>query len=69
MRLIRRKESNYSDTEVSLKKIMNGQENDLELQPEDVLYIPNSTAKSVVYRGVPSILQSASNAAVYSAVP
>jgi hypothetical protein len=31
--------------------------------------VPNSTAKSAVYRGVPSILQSASNAAVYSAVP
>ena len=69
VRLIRRKESNYSDTEVSLKKIMNGQESDLELQPEDVLYVPNSAAKSVVYHGVPSILQSASNAAVYSAVP
>jgi hypothetical protein len=48
---------------------MNGQESDVELQPEDVLYVPNSTAKSVVYRGVPSILQSAGNAAVYSAVP
>lgn len=69
VRLIRRKESNYSDTEVSLKKIMNGQASDVELQPEDVLYVPNSTAKSVVYRGVPSILQSASSAAVYSAVP
>jgi polysaccharide biosynthesis/export protein len=69
VRLIRRKESNYSDTEVSLKKIMNGQESDVELQPEDVQYVPNSTAKLVVYRGVPSILQSASSAAVYSAVP
>ncbi len=68
-RLIRKTAVNYSDTQISLKKIMNGQQPDVALQPEDVLYIPNSTAKSIVYRGVPAILQSASNAAVYAVVP
>jgi len=68
-RLIRKTALNYSDTQISLKKIMDGQQPDLELQPEDVLYIPNSTIKSMVYKGVPSIMQSASNAAVYAVIP
>lgn len=65
VRLIRKTDSTYNESLMSLKKIMKGQTPDINLEADDVLYIPNSTAKSVIFRGVPSILQGASNAAVY----
>ncbi|MCU1340709.1 MAG: polysaccharide biosynthesis/export protein [Candidatus Acidoferrum typicum] len=67
-RLIHKTDSGYTDTQVSLKKIMNGHEPDTELQAEDILYIPNSVAKSLIYRTAPSIFQSASSAAIYGAI-
>ena len=67
-RLIHKTDSGYTDVQVSLKKIMNGREPDTELQAEDILYIPNSAAKSLIYRTAPSIFQSASSAAVYGAI-
>jgi hypothetical protein len=47
---------------------MNGHEPDTELQAEDILYVPNSAAKSLIYRTAPGIVQSASSAAVYGAI-
>jgi polysaccharide export outer membrane protein len=66
-RLIHKTDSGYTDTQVSLKKIMNGHEADKDLQAEDILYVPNSAAKSLIYRTVPGIIQSASSAAIYGA--
>ena len=68
-RLIRMTATDYTEIPVSLKRIMDGKERDMELQAEDILYIPNSLAKSVIYHGVPNVLQAASSAAIYSAVP
>jgi hypothetical protein len=48
---------------------MNGSQPDVDLLPDDILYIPNSTVKSVVYRGAPAIAQAAGNAAVYAVIP
>jgi polysaccharide export outer membrane protein len=67
-RLIHKTDSGYTDTKISLKKIMNGREPDKELQSEDVLYIPNNAAKSLLYRTTPGIFQSASSAAIYGAI-
>jgi polysaccharide export outer membrane protein len=68
VRLIHKTESGYMDTQIPLKQIMNGHKADMELQAEDILYIPNSSAKSLIYRTAPGILQSASSAAIYGAV-
>jgi len=68
IRLIHKTDSGYIDTKIPLKKIMNGQSPDTELQAEDILYIPNSSAKSLIYRTAPSIFQSASAAAIYGAI-
>jgi polysaccharide export outer membrane protein len=67
-RLIHKTDSGYTDTHIALKQIMNGHEPDMELQAEDILYVPNSAAKSAIYRTLPGIVQSAGSAAVYGAI-
>jgi polysaccharide export outer membrane protein len=68
VRLIHKTASGYTDTQIPLKKIMDGHEPDSELQAEDILYIPLSGTKSLFYRTAPSIIQSAASAAVYGAI-
>ena len=67
-RLIHKTDSGYTDTQIPLKKIMNGKVPDPELQANDILYVPNSATKSLIYRTAPGIIQSASSAAVYGAI-
>ena len=67
-RVIRKTDSGYEDTQIHLKRIMDGHEDDRELQAEDILYIPNSATKSLLYRTAPSIVESASSAAIYGAI-
>jgi polysaccharide export outer membrane protein len=64
-RVIHKTDVGYTDTQIPLKKIMNGQVPDTELQAEDILYVPNSGAKSALYSFLPGIVQTASRAAVY----
>jgi polysaccharide export outer membrane protein len=68
IRLIHKTDSGYTDIAVPLKKIINGQVPDSELQAEDILYIPRSGPKSLIYRTVPGVVQSASSAAIYGAI-
>jgi polysaccharide export outer membrane protein len=68
VRLIHKTETGYTDTIVPLKKIMNGQKADAQLQAEDILYIPRSGPKSLLYRTAPGIVQSTSSAAIYGAM-
>jgi hypothetical protein len=35
------------------------------LQPKDVVFVPNSAAKSVLYRGSAAALQTAAGVAIY----
>ena len=67
-RLIHKTDSGYTDAHIPLKKIMNGHEPDTKLQAEDILYVPNSAAKSAIYRTVPGIVEGAGTAAVYGAI-
>jgi polysaccharide biosynthesis/export protein len=67
--LIHKTGASYTERKISVKKIMHGQQPDVELQAEDILYVPNSTVKSIVYRGLPNIVQTASDAAVYASIP
>jgi polysaccharide export outer membrane protein len=64
-RLIRKTANGYTDTTLSLSKILKGSAADSQLQPDDILYIPNSATKSVIYHTAPSIVSSASTAAIY----
>ncbi len=48
---------------------MHGHAADVDMQADDILYVPNSATKSIVYRGLPSIVQAASSAAIYASIP
>jgi polysaccharide biosynthesis/export protein len=50
---------------MNLGKIFSGKKPDPLLQPKDVVFVPNSAAKSVLYRGSVAALQTATGIAIY----
>ena len=50
---------------VNLGKIFSGKRPDILLEPKDVVFVPNSAAKSVLYRGSATALQTAAGVAIY----
>jgi polysaccharide export outer membrane protein len=67
-RILRRKASGIEETVLDLKQVLEGRVTDPQLQSEDIVYIPPSTPKSLLMRS-PVLVQSATSAAVYQAVP
>jgi polysaccharide biosynthesis/export protein len=64
-RLIRRSGDQHQDLPISLKKILASKAADVELQPDDILFVPNSSAKSAMHRGLEAIVQAATGVAIY----
>ncbi len=64
-RIIRRTPQGPSEVQVPLKQMMAAKTSDMELQPEDILFIPGSAAKNVVKRSVESVMQVATGLAIY----
>jgi len=64
-KLIRNTPQGKQEIPISVKKIMYDKAPDQELQPEDVLFIPNSLAKSATRRSLEAILQAATGIAIY----
>jgi len=64
-RLIRKTASGLDDKEVNLKKVLQAKATDFFLQPEDILYVPNSRAKAIAQQGTTSILSLITSAALY----
>lgn len=50
---------------VNLKQLLQGNGADVSLQPQDILFIPNSKAKSITYRTLEAVIQTATGVAVY----
>src|SRR5712672_2518164 len=50
---------------ISVKKILDGHNKDIRLQPQDILFIPGSTGKNAATRSVEAILQAAVGVAIY----
>ena len=50
---------------VNLGKIFAGKRPDALLQPKDIVFVPNSAAKSVLFRGSAAALQTAAGVAIY----
>jgi polysaccharide export outer membrane protein len=50
---------------MNLGKILAGKAPDAFLQPKDIVFVPNSAAKSVLYRGSEAALQTAAGVAIY----
>jgi polysaccharide export outer membrane protein len=64
-RIIRRTPQGPSEVQVPLKQMMAAKANDMEMQPEDILFIPGSAAKNVVKRSMESVMQVATSLAIY----
>lgn len=54
-----------TETKIPLKQIMAAKSDDIELNSEDILFIPGSAAKSAFSRGAESVLQVATGLAIY----
>jgi polysaccharide export outer membrane protein len=63
--LIRKTQEGRQEVHVSIQKILSNKAPDLELQPDDILFIPNSVAKSATRRSLEAILQTATGVAIY----
>jgi len=62
-RLLRKGSSGYTDVHIELTKLLKGQEVDVPLQAEDILYVPGCLIKSLFARAAPSVLAATSGAA------
>jgi polysaccharide export outer membrane protein len=65
-RLIRKVNGSYQESTVPLHDIERGKKADIQLEADDVLYLPFSMARNVVL-GASSILSTTSSAAIYAA--
>jgi polysaccharide biosynthesis/export protein len=64
-KLIRNTADSRTEIPVPLKKILSNKSEDLKLQPEDILFVPSSAAKSASRRSIEAILQAATGVAIY----
>jgi polysaccharide biosynthesis/export protein len=66
-RIIRTDPGTGKRTEIpmDLGKILSSKAPDLALQPKDIVFVPNSSAKSAFYHGTTTILSAAAGAAIY----
>lgn len=66
-RIIRTELSTGKRTEIpmNLGKILSGKAPDTYLQPKDIVFVPNSAAKNLLYRGSEAALQTATGVAIY----
>ena len=64
-RLIHKANSSPQDTPIPLDKILSAKSPDLELQPDDVVFVPNSVAKAVTRRTLEAALQAATGIAIW----
>jgi len=64
-RLIRKTPEGPKDVPLDLKKIMAAKAPDPQLQPDDVVFVPNSAGKSAAKRGAEAVLQMATGIAIW----
>lgn len=51
---------------MNLKLLLAGKNGDLQLQPGDILFVPNSVAKSAGFRTIDAIINATTYAAIYA---
>lgn len=64
-KLIRKTPSGHEESSIPLKKIFAAKSTDLKLQPEDIVFVPSSTARTAGRRGLEAVLQAATGVAIY----
>ena len=68
-KIIRKTASGYQQTDIHLSRLLQGKSPDVELEPEDIVFVPNSKVKSAIAGGLPAAAQAAASTVVYTAVP
>jgi polysaccharide biosynthesis/export protein len=64
-RLIRNSGGQRTEVPIALKKILASKAPDVNLQADDILFVPNSAAKSAFRRGMEAVVQAAVGVAIY----
>jgi len=68
-KLIRTTPTGRQELPLALKDILSSKAPDIRLQAEDIIFVPNSLAKSAAKRTLEAIVQTASGVAIYGARP
>ena len=63
-KLIRKTGDGPKETPIYLKKILEGKAKDLQLDPDDILFVPHSAGKEAM-KGMTAVLQTVAGAAIY----
>ena len=64
-KLIRKTPGGHEESSIPLKKIFAAKAADQKLQPEDIVFVPSSAARSAGRRGLEAVLQAATGVAIY----
>lgn len=64
-KLVRRTATGQEEIPLPMAEITSGKKPDVPLQPDDILFIPNSASKSAFHRGLEAAVQAATGAAIY----
>jgi polysaccharide biosynthesis/export protein len=64
-KIIRKASTNPQEISIPLKTILSTKEHDVVLQPDDILFVPTSSAKVATHKGLEAILQAATGIAIY----
>jgi polysaccharide biosynthesis/export protein len=64
-KLIRKTPNGPQETPLQLKKILAAESPDIHLQADDIIFVPNSSAKSAGKRGLEAVIQMATGLAIY----
>lgn len=65
--ILQKTPNGFHESQVDLKKIMEGKQPDVQLQAEDIVYVPTSAAKSILLSGS-QLSQAAASSAVYQGI-
>jgi polysaccharide biosynthesis/export protein len=64
-KLVRRSANGPTEVPIPLEKILEAKAPDIPLEADDIIFIPNSAAKSATRRGLEAIIQAATGVAIY----
>jgi polysaccharide biosynthesis/export protein len=68
-KIIHKAQSGYREADVHLSRLLQGKAPDMELEAEDIVFVPNSKLKSAAAGGFSSAVQAATTAVIYAIRP
>ena len=57
--------ANHQEIAINLEQLLQGKTKDVTLQPEDILFVPNSSAKSALHKTVDGVISGVTGRAIY----